>query len=118
MNGETKIHINEPLKMLCEMHKEWKKEVDELSPRFKELNRLQEEILHLIEPEKLNAPQRAKAMKKLTEVRKERREVHQRINDLNYALSKIKFTATCYPQYTVELGYTYQDTLIEDILGE
>ena len=117
MNGTPKMHTNEPLKMLCEMHKSWKKEVEELSPRFAELNRLQEEILHLIEIEKLNAPQKAKAMKKLTEVRKERREVHQRIDDLNCALRKIKFT-TCYPQYTFELKYTYQDTLIEDILGE
>lgn len=117
MNGTPKMHTNEPLKMLCEMHKAWKKEVDELSPRLAKLNRLQEEILHLIELEKLNAPQKAKAMKKLTEVRKERREVHQRIDDLNCALRKIKFT-TCYPQYTFELKYTYQDTLIEDILGE
>lgn len=118
MEATPKIHVNEPLKMLCEMHKTWKKEVDELSPRLAELNRLQEEILHLIEIEKLNAPQKAKAMKKLTEVRKERREVHQRINDLNYALSKIKFSHTCYPQYTCKLTYTYHDELIEDILGE
>lgn len=118
MEATPKVHINEPLKMLCEMHEAWKKEVDELSPRFAELNRLQEEILHLIEIEKLNAPQKAKAMKKLTEVRKERREVHQRINDLNFALSQIKFKQACYPKYTCKLTYTYHDELIKDILGE
>lgn len=118
MNGTPKMHTNEPLKALCDMHSAWRQEVKTLSPRLSELDKIQEEILHLIEIEKLNAPQRAKAMKKLTEVRKERREIHQRINDLNFALSKIKLNNNCYPQYTFELKYTYNDELIEDILGE
>lgn len=82
------------------------------------LNKQQEEILHLVELENLNAPQKAKAMKKLTEVRKERREVHQKINDLNAALSSFKFKHHSQPKYTFDLSYEYSEEIVSAVYGE
>lgn len=118
MKGTPTTHTNEFLKTLCDLQMEWKAEVDKLSPLLAKLNKQQEEILHLVELESLNAPQKAKAMKKLTEVRKERREVHQKINDLNAALSNIKFKDYGQPKHTFELSYEYSEEIISAIYGE
>ena len=118
MKGTPATHTNEFLKTLCDLQLKWKAEVDRLSPIFAKLNRQQEEILHLVELESLNASQRAKAMKKLTEVRKERREVHQKINDLNAALSNIKFKDCGQPKYTFDLSYEYSEEIVSAVYGE
>lgn len=118
MKGTPTTHTNEFLKTLCDLQLEWKAEVDRLSPILAKLNKQQEEILHLVELEKLNAPQKAKAMKKLTEIRKERREVHQKINDLNAALGSIKFKHYSQPKHTFDLSYEYSEEIVSAILGE
>ena len=117
MKGTPTTHTNEFLKTLCDLQTEWKAEVDRLSPLLGKLDRQQEEILHLVELESLNAPQKAKAMKKLTEVRKERREVHQKINDLNAALGSIKFKHFSQPKHTFELTYEYSEEIVSAIYG-
>lgn len=118
MKGTPTTHTNEFLKTLCDLQTEWKAEVDRLSPMLAKLNKQQEEILHLVELESLNAPQKAKAMKKLTEVRKERREVHQKINDLNAALSSFKFKHHSQPKYTFDLSYEYSEEIVSAVYGE
>lgn len=118
MTGTLTTHTNEFLKTLCDLQTEWKAEVDRLSLLLSKLNKQQEEILHLIELETLNAPQKAKAMKKLTEVRKERREVHQKINDLNAALASIKFKHFSQPKHTFDLSYEYSEEIVSAVYGE
>lgn len=113
----TNTHINKYLKNLCEIQKSMYDRLQVLKPLQSTYDREQEEILHLIEIEALNAAQRAKAMKRLVELRKVRRETKQEIIDINNALKAFKMNVHTQLNYTTILSYSISSELAKDILG-
>ena len=77
MKTETTVHVNEYLKSLCDLQKYLTERLKELSPVQGQLNKKQEELLHLLELENLTEEQYLKAAKKLKEIRTERRKIKQ-----------------------------------------
>ena len=82
------------------------------------LERQIQEVLHLLEFEMLNAPQRAKAVKRLTDLRKERRVVKQEIYDINQGLKTFTFQADKQPKWEYQMQYTYSTDTVKAIFGE
>lgn len=116
-NGNT-THINEYTKRLCQIQTDMIARIEELKPIHSKLERQIQEVLHLLEFEMLNAPQRAKAVKRLTDLRKERRVVKQEIYDINQALKTFTFHADKQPKWEYQMQYTYSTDTVKAIFGE
>lgn len=116
-NGNT-THINEYTKRLCQIQTDMIARLEELKPIHSQLERQIQEILHLLEFEMLNAPQKAKAVKRLTDLRKERRTVKQEIYDINQALKSFTFNSKAQPKWEYQMQYTYSTDTVRAIFGE
>lgn len=115
MNKISTIHINKYLKSLCDIQIDLTERLKNVKPKLSPLDKQQEELLHLLELNKLNAPQRAKAVKRLVEIRKERRAVKQEIHDLTQALKAFKMNVHKQLNYEYKLEYSYSEETIEMI---
>jgi CHASE3 domain sensor protein len=113
----THTHVNAYLKNLCKIQKDMYDRLQVLKPLQSAYDREQEEILHLIEIEALNAAQRTKAMKRLVDLRRVRRETKQEIIDINNALKAFKMNVHTQLNYTTMLSYSISSELAKDILG-
>jgi len=116
-NGNV-THINEYTKRLCKIQTDMLARLEELKPMQSMLERQIQEVLHLLEFEMLNAPQRAKAVKRLTDLRKERRVVKQEIYDISQALKSFTFNAKAQPKWEYKMQYTYSTDTVKAIFGE
>nr|DAI81293.1 MAG TPA: hypothetical protein [Caudoviricetes sp.] len=116
-NGNT-THINEYTKRLCQIQTDMITRIEELKPIHSQLERQIQEVLHLLEFEMLNAPQRAKAVKRLTDLRKKRRTVKQEIYDINQALKSFTFNSKAQPKWEYQMQYTYSTDTVRAIFGE
>lgn len=116
-NGNT-AHINEYTKRLCQIQTDMIARLEELKPIHSQLERQIQEVLHLLEFEMLNAPQRAKAVKRLTDLRKKRRAVKQEIYDINQALKSFTFNSKAQPKWEYQMQYTYSTDTVRAIFGE
>lgn len=115
-NGNT-THINEYTKRLCQIQTDMIARLEELKPMHSKLERQIQEVLHLLEFEMLNAPQRAKAVKRLTDLRKERRIVKQEIYDINQGLKTFTFQSDKQPKWEYQMQYTYSTDTVKAIFG-
>lgn len=111
-------HTNQYLMNLCKIQKDLEKRFEELQPKQKELDKQQDQILHLLELENLNSTQREKAIKKLIEIRKERRVVKLEMSDIHSTLKCIKFDSHSTPKYEIELTYEYSENIVNAVYGE
>ena len=116
-NGNT-THINEYTKRLCQIQTDMIARLEELKPMHSKLERQIQEVLHLLEFEMLNAPQRAKAVKRLTDLGKERRGVKQEIYAPNEAVKTFTFQADKQPKWEYQMQYTYSTDTVKAIFGE
>lgn len=114
----TNTHVNTYLKNIYEIHKNLLEIKGTLAPRQSALDKKQDEVLHLIELQNLTAPQRTKAVKRLIEIRKERRAVKQEMIDIDKALSALKFNNLSHYHFETELNFTYSEDLVQEIYGE
>lgn len=118
MNKISSIHTNKYLKSLCDIQIDLTERLKNVKPKLSPLGKQQEELLHLLELNKLNAPQRAKAVKQLVKIRKERRAVKQEIHDLTQALKVFKMNVHKQLNYEYKLEYSYSEETIKLIYGE
>ena len=116
-NGNV-THINEYTKRLCQIQTDMLVRLEELKPIQSKLEKQIQDILHLLEFEMLNASQRAKAVKRLTYLRKERRVVKQEIFDISQALKSFTFSAKAQPKWEYKMQYTYSIDTVKAIFGE
>ena len=116
--NKNTTHINEYTKRLCQIQTDMIARLEELKPIHSQLERQIQEVLHLLEFEMLNAPQRAKAVKRLTDLRKERRVVKQEIYDISQALKTFTFHANKQPKWEYQMQYTYSTDTVKAIFGE
>ena len=116
-NGNI-THINEYTKRLCQIQTNMIARLEELKPIHSQLERQIQEVLHLLEFEMLNASQRAKAVKRLTDLRKKRRVVKQEIYDIGQALKTFTFHADKQPKWEYQMQYTYSTDTVKAIFGE
>lgn len=116
-NGNT-THINEYTKRLCQIQTDMIARLEELKPIHSQLEKQIQEVLHLLEFEMLNAPQRARAVKRLTGLRKERRVVKQEIYDINQALKTFTFRSDKQPKWQYQMQYIYSTDTVKAIFGE
>ena len=116
-NGNT-THINEYTKRLCQIQTDMITRIEELKPIHSQLERQIQEVLHLLEFEMLNAPQRANRSKRLTDLRKKRRTVKQEIYDINQALKSFTFNSKAQPKWEYQMQYTYSTDTVRAIFGE
>lgn len=118
LTNDNTIHINEYVKKLCAIQTDMNKRLEELKPQRSSTERMIQEILHLLEFKMLNAPQKAKAVKRLTELRRERRTIKQEIYDITQAMNFIKFAPTKQPKWEYQMQYTYSTETVTTIFGE
>lgn len=116
-NGNT-THINEYTKRLCQIQTDMIARLEELKPIHSKIEKQIQEILHLLEFEMLNAPQKAKAVKRLTALRKERRVIKQEIYDINQALKTFTFHSDQQPKWEYQMQYAYSIDTVKAIFGE
>lgn len=86
-----------------------------LNAKLSRLDKKRQECLHFLELESPNAATRAKVTALLVTISKDRREVKEKLNDVNAILSRM---GTKELDETVEKSYDYSEEFLTEILGD